>query len=246
MNWFKKISEKALSAMTSPLNSKKAPYFYPSIQQMASFSGVNRRKNIRVIYPRQEMAEKLPRIRYKGQEFPVQDISIGGACLIHRRTESEYIAGSDVILTLSWTDAEFLVPSQIVGLSFERIHIHFASLPPDVESRLNLSVKPGIIGNTFKKASVESNERITVSAKEIWIGNCGESLVFHKGVDDFTELFIFDLQFRFRNGRPEGSSIIDPAICSDILICLANINSPSERIQNFINEFETYLCSKVA
>lgn len=217
-----------------------------SIQKMAAESGINRRKNARVLYPASNFSARLPQFFYLGTPQQAIDLSLGGVCLLNSTNQFGTDTGREVTLALSWLgEKRHEIKAKIVGHSFQKAHFQFIDLPTEIYVKMSLNLKSAMIGRKFQKAFLQPNQQLQLEMTELWVGLNGEKIVLGSEPGLVAEVSFSQLQYKFfahghiqvfsRNG--EGLPLSD-GLYSDCLILLCNIPHPSKNLTHLIKLLE--------
>lgn len=219
-----------------------------SIQKMAAESGINRRKNARILYPNTNFSAKLPQIIYNSQPEKAVDISLGGVCLLNDKNQFGLEIGETVELAFRWlNEKDMNLNAKIVGQSYNKVHFQFQDLATDIYVKLSINLKSGMVGRKFQQSMLNENVAIQADYTELWVGLNSERLVFYNNETCYAELSYFGTTVRFyKDKKPEMfNKQGDPMEfggkhLSDSLILLANIPSPSKAVKELISILENF------
>src|SRR5690606_42010278 len=75
-----------------------------SVQKLVHLNGLNRRKNLRVNYSHLGPTGPFPRVKYKGDEVIIANISVGGLLIIDDVGRFGDQVGEMIELELQWPD----------------------------------------------------------------------------------------------------------------------------------------------
>ena len=209
-----------------------------SIQKMAAASGINRRKNPRIFYPKANYSARLPQIFWNNELTNPIDLSLGGVCLENPKNKFGTEVGSETSLILTWIDRNQVpVKAKIVGQSFEKVHMQFEDLPTDIYLKLSINLKAGLIGRKFQRTFINENKNIKTDFQELWVGINNENLSFLSSGPFFAKLNFFGVCISFsKDTNPKVTDakgeekIWDEKIQSDCLLLLSNISLPSKKV----------------
>lgn len=225
-----------------------------TIQRLAITNAINRRKNTRVKYPHIGPVGRLPTIFFEEKALKIHDVSVGGVCVLDPLEELDLEAGQEFQLTFSWEDCSYDVVATMVRVNLDKKHVKLLNPNPDITVRLQLLLKPGYIGTKFHKVPQIPGSPVQLQALELWVGPTGESLSFIHDPDNpevLGEMRLFKTDIEFREDSPpvyrskgrrhEVGQRLDRELIKDIIICLANIKNPSQRVIDLIERIEPYL-----
>lgn len=218
-----------------------------TIPKMAAANALDRRKTARVQYPEDLSIENFPLIFFEGKPIKIQDISLGGTCLIDEFDYLQSTAGNVVNLELVWPDFVKVQPSVIIAAGYTKRHLRFLNLDPSCFVRLNVLLKPGYLGLRMRKIYTPTSRLINSGVSEMWAGLTGESISIFPYINDYlpiAEISLFGVNVDiFPESVPvyrAGSSEFMPGqrisleFLQNLLIFLLNIQSPSEAISKLV------------
>lgn len=218
-----------------------------STQSLATENSLDRRRTARVQYPEFGNVETLPKIRFEGRPIKVQDISLGGICLIDSFDSLRSTVGNEIDLELVWTDGVAMQRSLIVAAGYDKRHLRFLDLDSKSFVRLNLLLKPGFLGLKMRKILAKDAAHLDIGTHEMWVGMTGEALTIFPGTDlnmPLAEVSIFGTRiFLYRHGAPVycvkskdtiPGQRIKESLLYDLLIFVSNIRSQSQGLKNLL------------
>lgn len=218
-----------------------------SIQSLARELGVERRQNVRVLYP-PRITGLLPAIHYSGKPIRVHDISVGGCCLIDPQEILGHKIGNEIKLTLYWNDGSAQeVNSRIVARVDHRRHIQFSGLAANRIEELRNAMRPGTCGLSVRRSLTIQREGPALTAMEIWNSPASDSVSIwdvsevHEKDKVIAEVHIEGAGFFLRKGAwPVGSDgkIILLNDLQGVILFLSNIVNPSASLQMLIHHLE--------
>lgn len=218
-----------------------------STQSLATDNSLDRRRTARVQYPEFGNIETLPKVRFEGRPIKVQDISLGGICLIDSFDCLRSTVGNEIYLELVWSDGVIAQRSLIVAAGYDKRHLRFLDLDSKSFVRLNLLLKPGFLGLKMRKILAKEADHLNIGTHEMWVGMTGEALTIFPGTDlnmPLAEVSIYGTRiFLYRHGSPvycvktkdtiPGQRIRE-ALLYDLLIFVSNIRSQSQGLKNLL------------
>ena len=214
-----------------------------SIQKIVSSNTLNKRKNIRISYPHFGAGGPFPKIFYKEREMIVGNISVGGLLIVDDTEFLGSTVGELVNVEMIWPDQKFTVRARVVGATLERRHLQFTDFHPQVFLRVSRLVKPAYHGSQFRRVNDDLGK---MNSNELWIGPLNETIHFSKS-ENLTEYHIGKKTYIFQRGTPvkdkESSEPIPYSLLDDILITLANIPHPTDRIKELVEIVEVELAA---
>ncbi len=210
------------------------------VHEYASQLGVERRKNPRAKYPSQNLSS-LPSVFYGSYSVPVQDVSVGGVCLLDVEDRLEQQTGNEVEFRLIWPDGEQIVRSRIVARVNPRVHVQFLNLNPDRAEAISKAIVPGIRGTAMRPVD-HPHQRIQLDAEEIYTSVHGDSLVINKAGTIIAGLNLLGREYTItRHFWPkiEKKYYVSPLEFEAILIFMANIPQASERCRELLKRLQS-------
>lgn len=218
-----------------------------STQSLATDNSLDRRRAARVQYPELGNIETLPKVRFEGRPIKVQDISLGGICLIDSFDYLRSTVGNEIDLELVWADGVITQRSLIVAAGYDKRHLRFLDLDSKSFVRLNLLLKPGFLGLKMRKILAKEAAHLDIGTHEMWVGITGEALTIFPGTDlnmPLAEVSIYGTRiFLYRHGSPvycvktkdtiPGQRIRE-SLLYDLLIFVSNIRSQSPRLKSLV------------
>lgn len=175
----------------------------PSLIQIAAKLGIERRANVRVKYPETQLS-KLPEVYYSDYHFRVNDISVGGCCLLDPEEVLGPQVGHDVELTVHWPTGIEQVKARIVSRVDARRHIQFMNLSKSRQNFLMKSMTSGIRGQGLNNHGFSNRSNVSVEAVELWSSHFGDSVVIENGVHRLAQIELQSEQYHiFRDAWPQ-------------------------------------------
>ena len=211
------------------------------VQNYASQLGIERRRNVRIQYPNQNLTS-LPSIFFGGRSIRIYDLSAGGVCLIDKEDHLGPLAGQDLELRLIWPECERVVQCRMVSRVDVRRHIQFMDLESERVTAIKTAIAPGVIGQTMKPLVHNNKNSVTqLHAKEVWSSTKGDSLSFSQDIHITADLMLDGKSFRFMkdswpmtDNRPAS-----PREVESILIFLVNFPRPSPAVAQMQSQLQT-------
>ncbi len=203
------------------------------VQNYASKLGIERRQSVRVRYPEPYLTS-LPSVFFGEHKIRVNDMSVGGCCLIDEREHLGPNAGVEIELRLIWPDGERAVRARIVAYVHTRRHIQFLDLPPELVQVIKSALAPGVLGLTMKPLLERDHGHLAMHASEVWTSLNGESLSFLDDVHVAAALHLDGRNYRFmRDAWPltEENKAATPREAESMIVFLENIPQPSPAIR---------------
>ncbi len=211
------------------------------VQSYASKLGIERRQSVRVRYPEPYLSS-LPSVFYGEKKLRVNDMSVGGCCLIDEQEHLGPSAGVEVQLRLIWPEGERVVRARIVAYVHIRRHIQFLDPAPEMVQAIKSALAPGVLGLTMKPLIEREAGQLALHASEVWTSMNGESLVFLDDIHVAAELHLQGHDFRFmRDAWPvtRKNQPATPLETENIIVFLENIPQPSPAILSLKSQLQT-------
>ena len=202
-------------------------------QLLATWNTLNRRKSFRINYAQIGPVGGLPKAYFQGDELIVRNISIGGLLVFDDSGRLGSHVGKELRITLSWPDYTAEILSRVVGAHLERRHIQFVDFDALVFQKISSLIKPAFLGSQFRRV----NAKVDKSPQELWVGTNGDSLVLaHSQLKEADTLRLDKQVFLLKDGQWQNGEGLpcNQSELNQILICLSNISSPSERLQKIL------------
>jgi hypothetical protein len=200
------------------------------ILELASRLGIERRQNVRIRYSPKVNVCKLPRVAFGGIFLPVQDISVGGCCLLDVDDLLGTHIGKEVELEMHWMTAVERVRVKIVSSVHERRHIQFISMRKSRENLLRRLMFSGVRGLSVWRHSPTVDDGPVLVADELWSSFHGDSVTLETDVHLNATIFFCNTKYSvYKNSWPtknESSPCTKPEI-EQLILFLSNIPSPS-------------------
>lgn len=205
----------------------------PTLQALATQLGVERRVQARVRYPLQSRVCRLPEIHYQGHQMTVQNISVGGCCLLD---PNEYLGpaiGHEIELHLHWSTTVEAVQARIVSRVDHRRHIQFLSLSQNRQVQLVKSMTAGVRALSMTRAAAATEIGPSMHAAELWSSPLGDSLVLENDIHRIAQIHLLGEQFTlYREAWPSKSGArCTRAEFENIVLFVANIGNPSAQVR---------------
>jgi hypothetical protein len=217
----------------------------PSALALANWNDLNRRRSTRIKYAHIGPVGDLPNVTYDGTDYYVGNISVGGLLLLDPLDTIPSETGTIIKLKLSWPQEEKYIRARIVAAQLQRRHLQFIDFDPELHKRLNTLIAPGHLGSQFRLVENVNNIMVT---SEFWLGPNNESIVFDKeyGGHVFAKIIIehkiYAIPIKEMPYHESADRFASLNEISKLLVLLANIPKPSERIKALIEHLnEKYL-----
>lgn len=210
------------------------------VQELAKQLGIERRTNVRVRSPLIGTT-LLPRFKAAGKILRLQDLSVGGCCLVDEQEILGPNVGSEFELCLEWDHRTANVNSRIVGRVDHKRHIQFLNLPDSWLTQIRKAMESGVRGLNMRTNLPRSSNGPLLEAREIWLSAQGDSLVFHDDILIRAEVTISQNIYRiYIEAWPttaEGQTLSRDQF-EAILLFLANVPQPSQLIKELVHDLE--------
>ncbi|RME16399.1 MAG: PilZ domain-containing protein [Bdellovibrio sp.] len=216
--------------------------FPRSIQSIVTSNYIDRRHNSRTNVPLFGKLSPFPIVKFQDQVWKIENISIGGLCLVDEKEDIDIIVGSFLNLELKWHDVKGEVKARLVGTSLKRKHIQFISVPGNVMEKIRLLIKPGYLGKKFNKVKL-SHKDIHAGIKELWLSPSGDHLkIFQeeKAIFNFQndDIFIENKQGPYLLDSKKKKHLMPLSFINDMIVCISNFKEPSEAVINLLRNLD--------
>lgn len=219
----------------------------PSLNQIASSAGIERRRSPRVLYPSCQAPKVLPFILYEDFQVKARDISVGGFCISSNALTDKLSAGEDYEFQLKW-DEELIetVRARMIAVSFQKIHFQFLEVTDRAVDKLRLEIDIAQRGAKMKSTFFGLNEEIRTEVKEIWVNEQGDRLVFQAGMDPWVEVSWMNQPVNFFLEQEQDSfpNHWDTHLRTQLLVFLVNIPAPSDELKRLIDRVREPLVTR--
>jgi hypothetical protein len=200
---------------------------------------IERRKSLRVSTKRSYSF--FPTFSYEGLDLEVEDISVTGICF--KNFFDQKLLDTHLVITVKWQNLDFECRYQIVEQNSRIMRVMHVEFNPKYTLKLDHSLRPGQVGNLFRKDVVPNSE--------LWKGPIGEKLIFASTKEHFAEFSLFDLELlctkegviaynENKNGVHKGQKV-HGVLLEKVHFVLTNITSPTPAILKLIDFTETQL-----
>ncbi len=211
------------------------------VQNYASQLGIERRQSVRVRYPSLRLTS-LPQVRFEAHELRVQDMSVGGCCLLDENEHLGPSVGVDVELNLNWLNREYRVRSRIVAYVHLRRHIQFMDQNAEMAQLIKQALAPGALGLAIKPLMGADSTHLDFHAHEAWASLNGESISFVDDVHVAAEIHVGGSEYLFlRNAWPVRRDRTAATLLEveSLLVFLENIPQPSSNLITLKAQMQT-------
>jgi hypothetical protein len=217
-------------------NRKKKPQVTegPTLQALATKLGVERRFHVRVEYPPQVNVCRLPDIFFEGNKLKVQNISVGGCCLLDPYHVMGAKIGHDIELVVHWATVAETVKARIISGVDDRRHIQFLDLGARRQNQLRKSLVFGVRGSSMIRHAQASELGPTIQAVELWSSPHLDSVVLENDIHRIAQIYVNGEQFMiYREAWPSKSpqGKCGRAEFEQIILFIANIPQPSAALK---------------
>ncbi len=211
-----------------------------SVLTLASKLGVERRRMVRIRYPRNLNVCKLPEVAFLGQPLKIVDISVGGCCLLDPNGFLGSAIGQDIQLEIHWVTGKETIQARIVSRVDHRRHIQFLNLNTNRQTQLKKFMFSGVRGLSMRQAFGSEVNGPDLAAAEIWNSPHGDSLVIEHDVHRLAQVHLFATDFvLFKGAWPQ--RVHQPCTkleLEQIILFLVNIPIPSARLKTIVEQLE--------
>jgi hypothetical protein len=223
-------------------NKKSSPSFPqdPSLQDLASRLGVERRTNVRVFYPERTTAT-MPAISFVGNAMRVHDLSVGGCCLIDLHETLGSNVGNELTLSLHFADGTEDVRARIVGRINDRRHVQFMDLKPARQEQLKAQMAFGIRAIGMKPGLKVVEQGPSLAARELWSSMKGDAVIVEDGVHRLAQAEIGgEIYYFYREAWPvdRNLQVVPTLTLNNLILFLANINYRSAALRGLLSQLE--------
>ena len=220
----------------------------PSIHEMAGHLGIERRRALRVRYPR-AACRRLPRFFVGATRLGVHDLSLGGCCALDPEIALGGKVGVKSALTAVWPDGEGEeIAIRIISRVDQRVHIQFLGLSPAREEQIRLAITCGARGQWLRQhRQPEGEGRILLAAREMWSSSYGDAVVIKDDVHLLAQITLFGVGYDlYRAARPvkRGSVPLSLDEIEDLALFLCNIPQPSDWLSALVAHIELLASTK--
>jgi hypothetical protein len=171
------------------LNLFKSSTAKPSLGELATSMGLERRRHYRALYPTCHSPYVLPQIRFEEFNVKAKDISEGGFCITSNALTEKLSVGDKYDFELFWCEKEQKeqISATLIGVSFERIHFQFNEVALSCVERLSTDITVASRGMRLSPSFPSLNSGIESDFKELWVNALGDKLVFKKSAKPLVE-----------------------------------------------------------
>ena len=229
---------KKKSVVESPAN---------DLLSLAARLGVERRLQVRVRYPNQAHVCKLPEVGFNGHKFHVQDISIGGCCLLDPQLILGPAIGVEIKLDMTWTTGTEKIDGRIVSRADERRHIQFLNLGEKRQELLKRFMAYGVRGLSMRCNGTSAESAPNLMAAELWSSLQGDSIIVERDMHRLAQIQVAgELFLLFKEAWPVRSGGL--GTCSKIeleqlILFLTNVPKLSDPLKAILAGLEDLLFS---
>lgn len=209
----------------------------PSLLQLATKLGVERRLNVRMRYPDSAQLSRLPEVYYHDSKLRVIDISVGGCCILDPKLLLGAEVGHDIELNIHWPTGVEKVKARIVSRVDHRRHIQFMDLSRSRQNYLNKAMATGIRGQNLRRHGFQHKGRVIVEAAELWSSPLGDSIILESGVHRLAQLQVQNEQyFIFKDAWPQKvpGGKCAKAEFEQLILFLCNVATPSPMLKDML------------
>lgn len=215
-----------------------------NLHGLARRLGIERRTTIRIRYPVYSQVCRLPTLSFGKRHLVIQDISVGGCCVLDSEQILGPAIGNEVMLEFNWSGAIEPVTCRIVSRIHHRRHIQFLDLPEHRRLLLNASMESGVLGLALRKNSPTDDVAIPVDAVEFWSSTSGNNIIIENQVHCLAKIHFKGEMFEVYRGadpiRANGESCT-PEEIEQLILMTCNVPSPSPSILDLLLSLEQRL-----
>lgn len=211
------------------------------VANLAGKLGVERRYAARIRYPHMD-CPILPAMFFENCSLRVQDISVGGCCLIDPNEILGPTIGTDVHLILRWPDGSNSVHGRIVSRVDDKRHIQFLNLPKLRAEELKSAISMGTKAQSVKASLETVDQGPLLQAREIWTSAHTDSVVIEDHVHRLAQITIGGAHYiLYKHAWPvkDVSTPLSRFELARLIVFLCNIPQPSELLSALIAHVET-------
>lgn len=212
------------------------------VKAYAAQLGIERRRNARILYPPHQNLNLLPGVFFGSRSMRVQDLSVGGVCLIDKDDYLGPNAGQELDLRLIWPECERVVRCRLISRVDHRRHIQFMDLSGERCEAIQAAIKPGMLGQSMRP-SHPVGRGIHLEARELWTSGNGDSLTFVEDVHAVAEITLGEATYRLMKDAWPVNSENQPASPREverILIFLFNFPRPSAAVTELKAQLQSF------
>ena len=219
-----------------------------SLHELAAANHIDRRTNIRVRYPTAGGLGHLPSVKFEGQSVIPKNISIGGLCIEDLENQFGQQVGQEVVVHLDWGHYQTQLQAKMVGVNLQLRHIQFIDIDHKALGLLRKIIAPGYVAEKMRRVKHEESH-LRLSVEEIWLGDGGETLIFHfpNSADRWgAELHLFSHEvavssefIQIKKKYKSKKDIRKTDLIKDILLVLGHLNETSTRVDNLIQRLSS-------
>jgi hypothetical protein len=215
-----------------------------SLQSLATQLGVERRLNVRVDYPQTPKICRLPEIYFQDNLLKVQNISVGGCCVLDPLEHLGPTIGHELELNLHWATTAERVKARIVSRVDHRRHMQFLDLTVGRRNQLVKSMAYGVRGQSLTRSAHASELGPSMDALELWSSPHRDSVILLKDMHRTAQIFFQNEEFViYREAWPSkapGGKCSRPEY-EQLILFLANIPLPSPALRELLGFLESQL-----
>lgn len=208
---------------------------------LAAAVGIERRQNFRITYAPGGAIGNLPSLTFMGNNLRIENISMGGCCLLDGEEVLGPAVGQDVTLSLHWVKDSQDVRCRIVSRVHQKRHIQFLNLSDRNRERVRHHFEPAYRGSVLRRVDSSSSPNMKLEACEIWVSNMEDAVtlfdhphlrgsVLYRGVDYFC----------YRGSIPVFGSnrqrIVSEATFENVILMLSNVANASQELKGLLGE----------
>jgi hypothetical protein len=211
-----------------------------SLMEMASTLGLEKRQNFRIRYPERGALGDLPAATFAGHALKIQNISVGGCCILDPDEILGPDIGQEITLTFHWEKDSHDIRCRIVSRVDSRRHIMFLNVSEKNQARVRKHLEPAYRGSSLRRVDSGTSKTL-IEACEIWVSILEDSVtlfdhphllgsILYHGTDYLCYRHSFPV---FGNDRKR---VVSSEFFETLVLFLANIPNPSPPLQQFLAE----------
>lgn len=210
---------------------------------IARRTGLAHRALTRIVLP-DSTTGCFPSLSFENEVLPIVDISVGGACVRDPNDSVLNFLSQDIDLELILGDQSEPLRARVVGVSRHvNRHLQFLNLSSKNQMWLESLVRVGTFGQKLKQSKSLLLAPARLNVVELWTGVQGDGLVFYDSSEVDAEMTIGPVTIRFFHHQGprvqvgedfEKTREAEPSEVMEALLCLVNIDPPSERVSELI------------
>jgi hypothetical protein len=230
MNWFKAFQGK-----------KEKSY---AMMDLISTLGLERRQSFRIRYPEGGALGELPTATFVGNRMTLQNVSVGGCCILDPKEILGPDIGLEISLAFHWPSDSQDIRARIVSRVDHRRHIQFANMDDLHQKRIAQYIEPSFRGSALRRVDASTSRRLTLEACEIWVSVMEESITLFNHPHLLGSIHYREQDYLcYRQAFPvfgnDRKRVVPPETFDCLMLFLANTPNPSPSLKQFIAELSS-------